>query len=50
MLFGPGSILDAHTDHEKVAKRDLEKAAAVLERTVRTVLSAPASAAAGRNA
>jgi len=25
-LMGPGSILDAHTDHEKVKKNDLEKA------------------------
>jgi acetylornithine deacetylase len=47
MLFGPGDILDAHTDHEKVAVRDLEKAAAELERTARSVL-APATA--GRNA
>jgi acetylornithine deacetylase len=27
MLCGPGSILDAHTEHEKVEKRDLERAA-----------------------
>ena len=26
LLLGPGSILDAHTDHEKVAKRELEEA------------------------
>ena len=35
LLFGCGSILDAHTDHEKVAKRDLEACAA---RHVETVL------------
>jgi acetylornithine deacetylase len=26
VLLGPGSILDAHTDHERVSKRELEKA------------------------
>jgi acetylornithine deacetylase len=26
LLVGPGSILDAHTDHEKVKKTDLEDA------------------------
>jgi len=26
LLLGPGSILDAHTDHERVSKRELEKA------------------------
>jgi len=26
LLFGPGSILDAHTDHEKISKRDLAAA------------------------
>lgn len=26
LLLGPGSILDAHTDHEKISKRDLESA------------------------
>jgi acetylornithine deacetylase len=34
LLFGPGSILDAHTDHEKVSKRGL---AACVERHVTTV-------------
>ena len=29
LLFGPGSILDAHTDHEKISKRDLESAVSV---------------------
>ena len=24
LLFGPGSILDAHTDHERIAKRELD--------------------------
>ncbi len=26
LLLGPGSILDAHTDHERIAKRELEDA------------------------
>ena len=26
LLLGPGSILDAHTDHEKISKRELERA------------------------
>ena len=26
LLLGPGSILDAHTDHEKISKRELEAA------------------------
>jgi acetylornithine deacetylase/succinyl-diaminopimelate desuccinylase-like protein len=26
LLLGPGSILDAHTDHERVSKRELEEA------------------------
>jgi acetylornithine deacetylase len=26
LLLGPGSILDAHTDHERVSKRELEQA------------------------
>jgi acetylornithine deacetylase len=26
LLIGPGSILDAHTDHEKISKRELEQA------------------------
>lgn len=26
LLLGPGSILDAHTEHEKIAKRELESA------------------------
>src|SRR5688572_6737076 len=26
LLLGPGSILDAHTDHERISKRELEDA------------------------
>jgi len=38
LLYGPGSILDAHTDHEKVAKRALDEAAARYETLVRDLL------------
>ena len=30
LLYGPGSILDAHTEHEKVRKQDIEEQAAKL--------------------
>lgn len=29
LLLGPGSILDAHTDHERVSKKELERAVAL---------------------
>ncbi len=32
LLFGPGSILDAHTDHERVSIKDLRAAADAYER------------------
>lgn len=32
LLFGPGSILDAHTDHEHVKLKDLDDAAVAYER------------------
>jgi acetylornithine deacetylase len=38
LLFGPGSILDAHTEHEKVSKRALAEAAARYESVVRELL------------
>lgn len=38
LLLGPGSILDAHTDHEFVEKRDIERAAAEYERAARWAL------------
>lgn len=38
LLYGPGSILDAHTEHEKVSKRALEEAAARYESLARDLL------------
>jgi acetylornithine deacetylase len=35
LLIGPGSILDAHTAHERVAKRELERAVELYVRLVR---------------
>lgn len=39
ILYGPGSILDAHTDHEKVEVRSLELAVADYTRTLRELLA-----------
>lgn len=39
LLYGPGSILDAHTDHEKVEVRSLERAVFDYETTLRGLLS-----------
>jgi len=39
VLYGPGSILDAHTDGEKVGKGALEEAAAELTRTAAALLA-----------
>ncbi|HEX8070703.1 MAG TPA: M20/M25/M40 family metallo-hydrolase [Pyrinomonadaceae bacterium] len=39
LLLGPGSILDAHTPHERVAKRELERAVALYEQLARTLLN-----------
>lgn len=41
MLFGPGSILDAHTSHEQVAIDDLVAAAAAYERMCVRLLEQP---------
>ncbi len=41
MLFGPGSILDAHTSHEQVAIDDLVAAAAAYERMCARLLEQP---------
>jgi acetylornithine deacetylase len=39
LLLGPGSILDAHTDHERVRKRDLAEAVELYVRLARTLLA-----------
>jgi acetylornithine deacetylase len=39
LLIGPGSILDAHTDGERVSKRELEESVELYARLVRTLLS-----------
>ncbi|MDA1266307.1 MAG: M20/M25/M40 family metallo-hydrolase [Planctomycetota bacterium] len=39
LLFGAGDILDAHTDHEKVGRKDLERCAARHVRTVTELLA-----------
>ena len=38
LLFGPGSILDAHTDRERISKRELTEAVDHYARLVRTLL------------
>jgi acetylornithine deacetylase len=43
LLCGPGSILDAHTDHERVAKSSLERAVDQYHRTARELLERSAS-------
>jgi acetylornithine deacetylase len=39
LLIGPGSILDAHTDGERVSKRELEEAVELYARLVKTLLA-----------
>jgi acetylornithine deacetylase len=39
LLVGPGSILDAHTDGERVSKRELEEAVEIYVRLARTLLA-----------
>jgi acetylornithine deacetylase len=39
LLLGPGSILDAHTDGERVSKRELEEAARLYTQLARTLLA-----------
>ncbi|MDT4896869.1 MAG: acetylornithine deacetylase [Acidobacteriota bacterium] len=45
LLLGPGSILDAHTDHERVGKRDLTEAVELYVRLARTLLARESVAA-----
>jgi acetylornithine deacetylase len=39
LLVGPGSILDAHTDGERVSKRELEESVEIYARLARTLLA-----------
>ena len=39
LLVGPGSILDAHTDGERVSKRELEEAVEIYARLVKSLLA-----------
>jgi acetylornithine deacetylase len=39
LLLGPGSILDAHTTHERVGKRELEESVDLYVRLARTLLA-----------
>jgi acetylornithine deacetylase len=38
LLLGPGSILNAHTDHEYVTKRELDEAVELYTRLVQSLL------------
>lgn len=38
LLYGPGRILDAHTDHERLSKRSFEQAVVDYHRTARELL------------
>jgi acetylornithine deacetylase len=39
LLIGPGSILDAHTEHERVAKSELLKAVEIYRELVQRLLA-----------
>ncbi|HET6648141.1 MAG TPA: M20/M25/M40 family metallo-hydrolase [Pyrinomonadaceae bacterium] len=39
LLLGPGSILDAHTDHERIAKRELREAVDLYAKLARTLVA-----------
>ena len=39
LLYGPGRILDAHTDHECVSKASMEQAVQDYQRTARELLA-----------
>lgn len=47
VLLGPGSIFDAHTEHEKISKKELSEAVDLYVRLARRLLSEP-PAVAGR--
>jgi acetylornithine deacetylase/succinyl-diaminopimelate desuccinylase-like protein len=41
LLYGPGSIDDAHTDHEKLTRASFERAVGEYEKTARELLARP---------
>lgn len=41
LLYGPGRILDAHTDHERISKRSFEQAVHDYTTTARELLATP---------
>ncbi len=43
LLLGPGSILDAHTDRERISKAEMETALALYPRLVKELLRGPAA-------
>ncbi len=43
LLLGPGSILDAHTDGERISKQELEEAVELYTRLVKSLLAAKSS-------
>jgi aspartate kinase len=45
LLFGPGSIHDAHTARERIAKAELERGVALYVQLARRLLAAPAAVA-----
>jgi acetylornithine deacetylase len=47
LLIGPGSILDAHTDGERVSKRELEESVELYTRLVKTLLAGAHAGAKG---
>lgn len=47
LLLGPGSILDAHTDGERVSKRELEESVELYTRLVRILLKGARAQGAG---
>ena len=49
MLCGPGSIRDAHTDHEKIGKRELDQAVATYVRAARWSLERDAATSRARS-
>ena len=47
LLLGPGSIFDAHTEHEKISKQELKAAVDLYARLARMLLSEPPAVAGG---